>query len=316
MAKNLIKSLAGMVEGLPERVDVLELRRLTPGEIGLRINELLSATAHACAREGKEGDWVVGDDHTLVRLPSGGMATAHHASGAVSVSAGLAPMKHLFEGKQDRKTLGGLVDEVAGGLELERWVGRDEHLEFERLWTIKAAAAAPRGEMTDPVICRAVGAFRHIVGKLPVWGAASAVVKVAAGGRLDHVSVRVRPTSGEIVDSVSIIRPDLAATQALRQLSGLMAGSETPLEELAKPVSFDFGYFSLGDRKTQSYLAPAYVAVVQIEGEESFNHLVVVGAGEKDYVPFARIGTDPTSGVGPRAVESKVARSMTHLPTH
>ena len=54
-----------------------------------------------------------------------------------------------------------------------------------------------------------------------------------------------------------------------------------------------FGYFSHGKRKSQTYLAPAYVAMVRAESEESLNYLAVVHATEKQYVSYARVGADP-----------------------
>jgi hypothetical protein len=291
-----IEELAGMAEGAPERAEVLSLRRLSVEEVEARMRRLLSMTAGACGRSGKEGDWVRGSDHTLVRLPNGARAVGYHASGAMSVTAGLEPMDRPFGPEADKGSLSKQVFEVADGFELDMWLGRGERLEFERLWQIKAAAADPRANAVEATTVRAVGAYRHVAGELPVWGAASASVKIASGPSFDALTVQVRPTTGDVVDVVPILPPEEAAKAVARQLSGLVTGSKSEFADIVRPTAFMFGYFSHGKRKTQNYLAPAYVAMVRTEGEERFNYLAVVGGSEKEYVSFCRDGMDPSAG--------------------
>ena len=299
-SKEFIEQLTEMAPRVPDQTEVLALRRLSVDEVHARTRRFLSMTADATGRTGEEGDWVVGPDHTLVRLPNGGHAVAYHASGSMTVRAGLEPMSNLFTEPRELENLTGHVEEVAKRVELDMWTGRDERLEFEKLWQIKASATDPRSATVDAVTLRAVGAYRHFVGDVPVWGQASAVVKVAAGGQLDQLEMHVRPTSGDIVDRVAVLPPDQAARAVLEQLSGLVTGSELDFTDIARPVAFLFGYFSHGKRKSQRYLAPAYVAMVRTEGEESLNHLAVVSATEKRYGAFARIGADPAPSAAVR----------------
>lgn len=294
--KEFIEELGGMAEGVPESADVLSLRRLPIEEIEARTRRLLSITAEMCGRSGKEGDWVRGSDHTLVRLPSGGRAVAYHASGAMTVTAGLEPMDYLFGSELEKESLTKQVFQAANDLELDMWVHRGERLEFERLWQIKASATDPRDMVVEAVTVRAVGAYRHFAGELPVWGSASASVKIASGPRLDALTVQVRPTTGDVVDTVPVIPPGEAARAVAGQLSGLMTGSKSEFADVARPIAFMFGYFSQGKRKSQTYLTPAYVAMVRTNGEERFNYLAVVGASEKEYVSLGRVGTDPPTG--------------------
>jgi len=291
--QEFIEGLAGMVESVPEHADVLALRRLSIKDTDERLRRFLTMTADLCGRSGKEGDWLRQSGSTLVRLPSGGRAVGYHASGAMMVSAGLEPLGYVFGPGEDNESLTAQLLDIAKGIELEAWVGRGERLEFERLWQIKASATDPRETVVDAVTVRAIGAFRHFVGEVPVWGAASATVKIAAGARVDRMNIQIRPTSGDVVDSVSVISPEQAARAVAGQLSGLLTGSEFHFTDVAKPVAFMFGYFSHGKRKTQAYLAPAYVAMVQTDGEETFNHLAVVGASEKEYGSFCGIASDP-----------------------
>ena len=129
-----------MAPRVPDQAEVLALRRLSVDEVHARTRRFLSMTADASGRTGEEGDWVVGPDHTLVRLPNGGRAVAYHASGSMTVRAGLEPMSNLFTEPRELENLTGHVEEVAKRVELDMWTGRDERLEFEKLWQIKASA--------------------------------------------------------------------------------------------------------------------------------------------------------------------------------
>jgi hypothetical protein len=310
--QEFIEELSAMADRVPERADVLSLRQPSIEEIEARTRRFLSMTAGVCGRSGKEGDWVRRSDHTLVRLPNGARAVAYHASGAMVVTAGLEPMGHTFGTERDRDSLTEQVLAVASQLELDAWVGRGEGLEFERLWQIKASATDPRGTPVEAVTIRALGAYRHFVADLPVWGEASAVVKVASGPRLDEVKVNVRATTGEVVDRVAVVSPEQAARAVMGQLSGLMTGSKLEFTDVARPVALLFGYFSHGKRKTQTHLAPAYVGMVRTEGDETFNYLSVVGASEKEYLPFCRSGDEPSPAQSARQTVSWAERAAQH----
>ena len=212
------------------------------------------------------------------------------------------------ENEQRLEALTNALRQLSDRLHLSDHIAQGESLEFERLWRIKACATDREGHSTDPVLCRAVGAFRHVVGGLPVWGAASAVVRAAAHGQLDKVEVHARHTVPGPVDRVKVLPPEEAAVLVLRQLSGLQPGGEREFGDQAQPVSFQLGYFALGKRKSQPYLAPAYVALVEVQGENEgepegrLGHVAVVGGAEKDYLQFARFGAEP-QGIGHRESE-------------
>ena len=77
----------------------------------------------------------------------------------------------------------------------------------QRLWQIKAAAGDRKGKVVDPVLFRIVGAFRHYVLDLPVWGPASVAVKLAGDASLDSLTIQIREASGERIDEVRTISP-------------------------------------------------------------------------------------------------------------
>jgi hypothetical protein len=181
-------------------------------------------------------------------------------------------------------------------------VNTRESLTFERLWQIKASAADREGKTTiSPVVCRVVGAYRHIAGNLPVLGAASVAVKVAGGGALDSLTVHLRPTSGERVEWAPILRPDDAARLVVRQLATLMGQSKIPFTELARPERMEFGYLSLGKRTSQRVLAPHYIATISIDGHVAQGYQLVVPATERIFEPLAVAGHQPPMAMAQRA---------------
>jgi hypothetical protein len=211
----------------------------------------------------------------------------------MKVVTGLAPMEHLFENVEPQESLVRSVEAAAERLRIAELVGSHESLRFERLWQVKAAATDRESKVLKPVLCRAVGAYRQVVGNLPVWGAASAAIKLAAAGALDSIAIQVRETSGEPIDWASVVGPEAAASQIVQQLVGLMGRAKVPFTEAVRPRAMHFGYLNLSKRITQRVLAPHYIALIEIEGEEAQAYQLVVQATEKTYLPLCQAGKQP-----------------------
>jgi hypothetical protein len=296
--KSMIERIGSTVENVPARAEVLALRQPSLDQTSRRAKRFLVSTGERCGVQVERGDWVVQDDRTLVRMPLGARAVIYHASGAIKLVAGLNPMESLFKKGQDRDRSVKLVEETAERLGVHQWAGRNESLRFERLWQIKAAAADPKGKTVEPTLCRVVGAYRHFVGEIPVWGPASAAIKVAGDGALDSLTIQIRETTGEIVDRVKILRPEQAARQILLQLSGLMGNAKALMGELAWPSWMRFGYLSLPKRKAQRLLAPVYIAAIETRGgEEHQSYLFAVNASEIAFLPLCLTGAEPVSAL-------------------
>src|SRR5215213_3579217 len=181
----LIEKMATGLKDIPNTADVIALRRYSLDEIEQKAKRFLSTSAEACNLSLDRGDWVVQQDQTLVHLHLGDRAIIYHASGAINFVAVLQPMEHLFKKAVDPEAFTKMMDKIASRLNIQQWIGQKESLQFERLWKIKATAAEPGGKAIEPVLCRVVGAYRHVVNELPVWGPASVAIKLAEGGILD-----------------------------------------------------------------------------------------------------------------------------------
>jgi hypothetical protein len=201
-------------------------------------------------------------------------------------------MEALFSKMESRDALTRMVEAMAERLRISELAGPRDTLTFERLWQIKAAAA-DRERRVEPVLCRIVGAYRHMVGQLPVLGPASVAIKMAGGGQLDHFSVEVRETMGEGMEWAPIVAPADAARHALGQLISLMGKSSTPVEQMSIEPSMRFGYVALGKRSGQRMLAPHYIATFQIQGEEAQAYQLLVPGTEKTYMPLCLAGRHP-----------------------
>jgi hypothetical protein len=291
---DLIKRLAESAGAVPAAADVFGVRRFTLDELQARGRRFIGALGEAYNLSLDRGDWVQQRDHTQIRLARGARATIFHASGAMKVSTAAAnPMERLFPAGTTRDALMKAVDTAATRLKLTSWVsGTTQALKFERLWQIKAAAGDRTGKKTEPVVCRAIGAYRHFVGALPVLGAASAAVKVTGDGLIDSVSLQLRETTPEVIERAPIVNVTEGARQIAMQLSALMGKSKVPYTEYAVPESMRFGYLNLGKRTSQPVLAPVFVAVVNIGGEDAQGYVLVTAATAKPYLPLARTGLD------------------------
>jgi hypothetical protein len=300
-AKVLIEKIASGVTGVPDRAEVLGLRLHSIDEIERRAKHLLATVGEAFHLPVGRTDWVEKSGHTVIRMPGGSRAVYYHASGAMKVVSGLEPMEALFSGVDKRDALEKLIEHAAARLNLREFISRNEAVRFERLWQIKAMATSREGMNVHPVLCRVVGAYRHIIGGLPVWGPASVVLKLAGGGRFDSLAVNLRETTGEVIDRANILSPELAAQRIVLQLQALVGKSKINLDEAAKVDWSCFGYLSLARRKAQSVLAPVFIASISIVGQdEAQGYVLATPATEKSYLSLV-----------PCAHEAPISRNRT-----
>jgi hypothetical protein len=291
--KDLILKMLSGVEKVPDQAEVLVLHQFSLSDFQERGERFLSRIADVCSLSFHNSDWIEQKERTLIRLPQGARAVIYHNSGALEFNSGIAPLEDLFTKAMKDETLIKQIEEIAARLKMTEWLGKRETLKFEKLWQIKAAGADAKGNMTTPVLCRVVGAFRHFIGQIPVWGTTSAVVKLTGSGSLDSFTLQARTITDEIVDEPKIVPPDQAAQQMVKQLYGFTGGENRALEKSADVQWMHFGYLSFGKRKLQKVLAPVYVASVTIH-DEKWPHacLLVAPATEKSYLPLERVGEE------------------------
>jgi hypothetical protein len=290
---NLIERIAAGVSAVPGRVDVIALRQHPLDELRARAKRFLAIVGEACHLPVGRADWIEGEERTLIRLPQGSWGEYHHASGAMKIVAGISPMEFLFDAPAPREDLVKLVEETSRRINLREFIGRNETVQFERLWSIKAAAASREGKVLEPVLCRIVGAYRHHIGEISVLGAASVAIKLAAGGKLDALEWHAREATGEVIDRSEILPPEQGARQIALQLQTLMGKSNIDLDEAAKLQWARFGYLSLPKRQVQRVLAPVYVAAITIEGQqEAQGYVFAVPATERTYLALGLAGSE------------------------
>jgi hypothetical protein len=285
MDREFVDRLIAVEQKIPERLEIPALRAPTIAEGEGRLRRLLEVVGESAGEKTGRTEWRREEGRTIVRMASGGRAAAYHASGAMQLSTGLAPMEHLYPAIPERDALEKDVRAFGDRIGLGSWVGKGEELRFERLWQIKAQGASAVGNPTEPVLCRAVGAHRHVVRGFPVWGAASATIALA-GDLLDRVTVQVRETTGEVLTDAPILPLDRVATTVAARVRVLLGGSNVDLDDIAEPAPLQFGYVSLGRRKPQRLLAPAFVASVKIGGAYPHGLAFVIAATEEPFIAF------------------------------
>lgn len=291
----LIESLAANAVKVPETADIFAVQQFSLDEMLARTKHLLTLVAAMeddCVLD--RGDWVSRDDQTAIRLPQGARAILYHASGAMQYVSALTPLQALFKRIEDKEVLIRLLNETAKKLRIHEWAGDQGSIAFERLWQMKAQGADMAGKMSDPVLSRVVGAYRHSVAGIPVLGAASVALRLAGNGAIDSLSVQVRPSAAETIDKAKIIEPELAARQLVQQLVSLLGSGRDPLpRDVIESQAMYFGYLNVGKRKAQRLLAPAFVAQVVLRHKlERQAYVLAVPATEKTYLPICSRGDD------------------------
>lgn len=290
--KELLERLSSQVEDTPKSIEVLNLRQYAMEELEPRAWSILRESSRMFKLQLDRRERVVEKDRTLIRLPRGARLVIYHNSGALEYSCGLKPLEGLFKKIEPREALVKLVEEKVAGLNTREWLGSDQHLRFEHLWQIKASAAGKDNKVVQPVLCRIVGAYRLFVRDVPVWGPASLAIKLAGNAELDRLDVQVRETTSEVIDRVTVIRPDQAAHTMIQRMSTLWGNTKFSLGEIVRDASLRFGYFSLPRRKAQSLLAPVFVASIRTNGEEPMARQLIIAASEKDYLSVCNRGED------------------------
>ena len=286
--KTFIEKMAGQLEKIPSEVDIIALRQFSLDEIERRARRFLALTSETFNLPLDPGDRVVREGRTLLRLPRNSRAVIYHASGAMKLVTNLNPMEALFRKIEEKEKLIKMVETTARRLKIHDWIeGRKEALQFERLWQIKAAAADRDGNMAPPVLCRIIGAYRHQVGELPVWGPASVAIKLAGEGQLDSLSIQFRETTTEVVDRAKTISPVQGAEAIIRQLNSVYGDSQLPLDEVFNLNWIRFGYLSLPKRKVQKVLAPVFMAAFETKKQEDAQaYLFAAPATVRSYLPL------------------------------
>ena len=291
----LIESLAASCAGqLPHRADVLALRPFTRDDVQARASRFLGLLqeADACAHD--RANLVVRDDRTLIQLAAGARAVLYHASGALQFSSGLPPLQAAFARVEGREALTRLVEAAAARLRLREWAGDSSTLAFERLFVSRGQGADPNRKLSEPVLFRATGAYRHSIGGIPVLGAASVAVTLAGDATLDALALRIRPGVAETLDTAPIIAPELAARQVARNLASVLGNAKERLPGgVVVSQTMRFGYLDLGKRKVQRVLAPVFVAQVVLRHRfETQGYVFAVAATERPYLELPLFGTE------------------------
>jgi hypothetical protein len=233
-------------------------------------------------------------ERSVVHLPEGARAVVHHASGALEYRSGLAPFAAPFEHVQEPGVLVRQLAETAQRLKLDAWREDGGSLAFERLWQTKAQGADREERVSQQLLVRATGAWRHAVAGIPVLGAASVALTLAGDGRIDGLSVNVRPLLGESLDNAAIIGQEQAARQVVERLISLLGRAKDPLPpDVIDTASMQFGYLDTGRRKSQRLLAPVFVARIGLRHQlERQAIIIAVHATERPYLELPLFGTE------------------------
>lgn len=233
-------------------------------------------------------------ESTVFRDESGGRASIFHASGSITVRTIIGDFDETFDDDPGDDRLSALTSDAFAHLGVEQFVSAEDALGYERLWRILAAGADPRLEVVNPVLVRAIGAFRHRVGDLPVLGRASVHVEVTGAGNVSAFSVSLRKLAdqqSEVLTRTNSRPVEEAAADVAKQVARLTGGSE---DAVLTADSFQFGYLSLGRRRAQAVLAPMYLAAVSIapqEGREDQTrsaHVVAVPGSNEQFLKLPR----------------------------
>ena len=284
----LTERLESMAERVPDAAEVLELAAPTTEESAERTDRLLNAFGAVAGLDVTGGKREQSESRTVLHLRNGGRAVTFHASGALVMKSAVEPFDDLFDSDPGDEKLTSTLAEFQEKLGLASLVPVEDRLNFERLWRIKAAGGDPNGAFSDPVLCRAVGAYRHVVQDLPVYGRASATLELTGAGRLASLSVSTRRFAGDrggaVIKKVASRRPGDAAREVVQRLARSLGNEERATLE---PEFFRFGYLSLSRRRPQPLLAPVYLAAVTVAGSEEQErsaHLITVAGSDERFL--------------------------------
>ena len=298
--QTLLQSLNGIgASPPPTQADVLLLQQLPTDQVLARLRRFtgLLREQDDCPHD-NGGAISVREDQTVAHLADGARAIVYHASGALRYVSGLAPAESSFARAPERESLVRLVEERARKLNLADWAGANGELRFENLFQTLGRGADRSGKQSAATLFRAIGAYRQYVGGIAVLGAASGAIRLAGDGRLDGLSLQVRPANGEVLERAALIEPEAGARQLIAQLSALLGQREIS-EGAVESATMQLGYLDLGKRKPQRVLAPAYVArIVLRHKSERQAYVLAVAATERPYLNLPVFGSETVATRG------------------
>ena len=293
--QHLIDSLCKIQAGaLPARADILALRQLTQDGIRSRVNRFLNTLQESGHCPTDRAHVAERGERSVVHLPEGARAVVYHASGALEYRSGLAPFAAPFQRLEEPSLLVRQLGETAQRLQLTSWSEEGGGLAFERLWQTKAQGADREERVSQQLLVRATGAWRHAIAGIPVLGGASVALTLAGDGRVDGLAVNVRPLLGESLDSAAILKEEQAARQVVESLISLLGRAKDPLPpDVIESATMQFGYLDTGRRKTQRLLAPVFVARIGLRHKlERQAYIIAVHATERPYLELPLFGTE------------------------
>jgi len=295
----LIDSLAAAcADRLPNRADVLALRPFTLDDVRSRASRFLALVEEATECAHDRANFATRNDRTLVQLANGARAVVYHASGALQFKAAGSPFESPFARVEERAVLTRIVTEAAQRLRLQEWAGDSGSLQFERLFQSKGQGADRNERIAEAVLFRATGAWRHLIGGIPVLGAASVALTLSGNGATEALAVHIRPGVAEKLDSAAIIAPETAARQVAANLASVLGNAKERLPgDVVASQTMRFGYLDLGKRKAQRVLAPVFVAQIVLRHRlETQAYVFAVPATERSYLDLPLFGTEAVVG--------------------
>jgi hypothetical protein len=297
-------TLSSLQQKVPDEIAILQLRRPSVDDLHRKLKKLLKSSDDVCGFPLERGHWTHHEDRTLVRMPEGAYAVVYHASGALKLSSGTATMDKLFKDAPPRESLVARAEEVVKQMGLAEQIQRGQSLSFERLWQIKAAGIDRSGRASETVLCRAVGAFRHFIGDVPVLGPASIAVKVAGDNSMDTLTMQMRGPGFEELERAKTIHPEKAVRHIMQKIAEKLAHVKDKDEvSIEAEKGLQFGYVNLSKRKVQRLLAPAYVAAISVtHAQEQEAFMIMVPATDRTFMTF-----DPPGHESPVMETGKLA---------
>lgn len=279
---------------VPARADIVALTALTRDDARAGMNRFLTALHEADICRHDRANLTDRGERSVAYLPDGARAVVFHASGALQYVSGLAPFQAPYGRLEESPVLVRQLEQAAQRLDLNAWVGERGSLAFERLWQTKARGSDREQRLSNPLLVRATGAWRHAVGGIPVLGAAAVALRLAGDGAVDALSLRIRQSEAEVLDTVPVIAEELAARQLAERLASVLGKSKDRLPgDVVQSATMRFGYLDLGKRKAQRVLAPAFVAQVELQHRlERQAYVLAVAATERPYLELPLFGVE------------------------
>jgi hypothetical protein len=286
--KELKNNLVNLVSNFRESIPIYPIRQLTFDEI--KRNGIYFATKFMQMQNIETFIPHIQEsyDSTKAYLSEGVTMRLFHNSNSMTIKKNMAPMNNIITDTTDKRLLTERTVDAVKKLDLEKLKLQFEHVEFERLWKIKANGIANENRLGNEILCRVIGAFRRYINKIPVLGRASIFVKLAEKNMIESAGIDWRIIEDRPIDDVKIINPDSAADTIIKNLNSYAPNSIMTTREY-EPILFSLGYFSLPRRQPQNYMQPVYVAMFKSIGWTTLNRLIVIPASSDIYEPICRI---------------------------